>query len=407
MPKHFLVQSLLICLLIISWVFYLPTKALASSHCSLATWPDKVIIPPGQSNVLPDGTEITYYIKVQEQGTYNVYLHRGWALGYGVVSFENVQPDANMELKYPGSTYSLPLTAKVNNNWNAEVFQKGNHKIEVVRQGASGNFCQLNYPILKTEETQQIECSIKAPKQPNTATEIIYEGIIKPRGVYRLNILNLKTGNSFSPLDGTGNFPSQSLGMLNEGTYQIRLEKQVEQAAGAVYTVTGKADRVKVWENTNCQVQPITVVSAAANPNPDLTPVQVGSGTPAEPGSSGKTDDGAKTSAAGISCNPETGDDVEGGMGIKTAIGCVPTEPKELVRSVMRFAAGIGGAAALLLMAAGAFRMITSAGNPELIKKGGEQFQSAIIGLLFILFSVLLLKIIGVDILGLEALLNI
>lgn len=110
---------------------------------------------------------------------------------------------------------------------------------------------------------------------------------------------------------------------------------------------------------------------------------------------------GKPVSAAGKSCEPEGGG--AGTGGIATAIGCIPTEPKTFVEAVLKLAAGAGGGIALLLMVAGAFRMITSAGNPEAIKKGGEQFTSAIIGLLFILFSVLLLKFIGVDILGLGA----
>lgn len=118
-------------------------------------------------------------------------------------------------------------------------------------------------------------------------------------------------------------------------------------------------------------------------------------------GSEPKTDTGLKISAAGQACEPGSGG--AGTGGIATAIGCIPTEPKAFVEAILKFAAGAGGGIALLLMVAGAFRMITSAGNPETIKKGREQFSSAIIGLLFILFSVLLLKFIGVDILGLGA----
>ena len=87
--------------------------------------------------------------------------------------------------------------------------------------------------------------------------------------------------------------------------------------------------------------------------------------------------------------------------GIETAIGCVPTEPKELISGILRFVTGAAGGIALLLMAFGAIKMITSAGNPEALKGGQEQFTAAIVGLLFIIFSVVLLRIIGVDILGL------
>jgi hypothetical protein len=87
--------------------------------------------------------------------------------------------------------------------------------------------------------------------------------------------------------------------------------------------------------------------------------------------------------------------------GIQTAIGCIPTNPSGLISAITRLLTGVGGGIALLLMIFGAFRMITSQGNPDAIKEGSEQFTSALIGLLFIVFAVLLLKIIGVDILGL------
>jgi hypothetical protein len=101
---------------------------------------------------------------------------------------------------------------------------------------------------------------------------------------------------------------------------------------------------------------------------------------------------GRCTSAAGITCNDD--------HGILTAIGCVPTEPKELIAGILRISTGAGGGIALLLMIFGAFQMITSAGSADALKAGQERFKDAIIGLLFIIFSVLLLQIIGVDILN-------
>ncbi len=88
------------------------------------------------------------------------------------------------------------------------------------------------------------------------------------------------------------------------------------------------------------------------------------------------------------------------GDGVATAIGCVPTKPALFMAAVLRLVTGAAGGIALFLMILGAFQMITSAGNPEQLKNGREQFVSAVVGLLFIVFSVLLLEIIGVDLLG-------
>lgn len=105
--------------------------------------------------------------------------------------------------------------------------------------------------------------------------------------------------------------------------------------------------------------------------------------------------------SAGKRCLTSNGTPDDAGDGILTALGCIPTQPQPLIKALLRFSAGAGGGIALLLMVFGSFRMMTSAGNPESVKKGQDQFSSAIIGLLFIIFSVLLLQIIGVDILNL------
>ena len=86
---------------------------------------------------------------------------------------------------------------------------------------------------------------------------------------------------------------------------------------------------------------------------------------------------------------------------IATAIGCIHTNPAEFTKDVLKFVIGISGGLAFLMMLLGAFQMLTSAGNPETLQAGRERLTSAIIGLLLIIFSVLLLQIIGVGILNL------
>jgi Co/Zn/Cd efflux system component len=62
---------------------------------------------------------------------------------------------------------------------------------------------------------------------------------------------------------------------------------------------------------------------------------------------------------------------------------------------------GIAGGIAFLLMIFAGFQIITSTGDPEKLNRGKEILTSAIIGLVVIVFSVFLLKLIGVDILQL------
>lgn len=86
---------------------------------------------------------------------------------------------------------------------------------------------------------------------------------------------------------------------------------------------------------------------------------------------------------------------------IATAIGCLHTSPAEFTKDILKFIIGIGGGFAFLMMLLGAYQMLTSAGNPEALKAGQDRLTSAIIGLLFIILSILLLQFIGAGILNL------
>jgi len=66
---------------------------------------------------------------------------------------------------------------------------------------------------------------------------------------------------------------------------------------------------------------------------------------------------------------------------------------------ILRWAIGIGGGIAFLLIVYSAFMIMTSQGNPERLKAGQELLTSAIAGLIMLIFSVFILELIGVKIL--------
>ncbi len=102
--------------------------------------------------------------------------------------------------------------------------------------------------------------------------------------------------------------------------------------------------------------------------------------------------------AGGCPCSIVIGTDTY--LGVATAVGCVPTQPVGLIKGLLGLVLGIGGGIAFLLMVGGSFQMITSNGNPESLKAGQDRFTSAIIGILFLMFSILILQIIGFGILN-------
>lgn len=86
---------------------------------------------------------------------------------------------------------------------------------------------------------------------------------------------------------------------------------------------------------------------------------------------------------------------------INTAIGCIPIEDSgALIGWVLRWAIGIGGGIAFILILVAGFQIMTSQGDPQRLQAGKELLTSAITGILLIIFSVFILQVIGVDILG-------
>jgi len=69
------------------------------------------------------------------------------------------------------------------------------------------------------------------------------------------------------------------------------------------------------------------------------------------------------------------------------------------INNMLPIAMGLGGIVAFILIIFGAFQIILSGGNPDRVKAGKEMITSAIAGLLLIIFSVFILRLIGHDIL--------
>jgi len=102
--------------------------------------------------------------------------------------------------------------------------------------------------------------------------------------------------------------------------------------------------------------------------------------------------------AQDVTCGP-------GGTGINTAIGCVSVlgTQEQFFGDILRWSVGIGGGIAFLLILYAGFMVMSSAGDPTRLKAGQELLTSAISGLILLIFSIFILKFIGIDILGLGA----
>lgn len=94
------------------------------------------------------------------------------------------------------------------------------------------------------------------------------------------------------------------------------------------------------------------------------------------------------------------------GGGAWTALGCFGKsgDPSSFVASFIKLGTGLGGGIAFLLILVSGFQRIMSAGNPEKLHEAKELMTAAISGLLLIILSIFLLRIIGVDILQIPGL---
>src|SRR3989344_3231229 len=89
----------------------------------------------------------------------------------------------------------------------------------------------------------------------------------------------------------------------------------------------------------------------------------------------------------------------EGGT-CDTALGEIPTNPQALAAKILQIATGVGGGIALILMVIGSIRVLTSSGDQQKLSGGRDMIVAAIAGLLFLIFSVLILRFIGVTLFG-------
>lgn len=87
-----------------------------------------------------------------------------------------------------------------------------------------------------------------------------------------------------------------------------------------------------------------------------------------------------------------------------TALGCIQVDNQGLVRQIIQILLSVAGLVALLSILAGAFIFSTSQGDSNKVKQARELITAAVSGILFIVFSTIILDFIGVQILRLPGL---
>ena len=90
------------------------------------------------------------------------------------------------------------------------------------------------------------------------------------------------------------------------------------------------------------------------------------------------------------------------GIGINSAIGCIPIEDvNETTAFFVRWALGIGGGIALFLIATSAIKIMTTKGDPKRLQDARDTLSSAIAGIVLIVLSVFFIRFLSETLLGL------
>ena len=110
-------------------------------------------------------------------------------------------------------------------------------------------------------------------------------------------------------------------------------------------------------------------------------------------------------SSCTIANNQKTSVNVRGNCpenNIDTAIGCIPFNSLDKLSGFfIAWGLGVGGGVAMFVLIASAFMIITSAGDTAKLQTGKEMLTSAVAGIIFLVFSMFLLRVIGINVLGL------
>lgn len=86
--------------------------------------------------------------------------------------------------------------------------------------------------------------------------------------------------------------------------------------------------------------------------------------------------------------------------GVYTGLGCIQADLSGFItKTLLGWGIGLASIFALLCIIYSAFQLQTSRGNAEKIKKAQELLTSCIMGLMLIIFSIFILRVIGVGIL--------
>jgi hypothetical protein len=355
-------------------------------------------------------------------GTYRVLISTGGTVnpwgGYQDQNLDFSDKKSSVVFTIPGSNFNNASTYKVylenpGVTYNATMCEFPG-VISILNKNFADfkNVCKINMPN-NYKEGDQLSGSVFLPNDSSVKFYFqVYKGKILntlPKtpvtgtGTTNLPIINLGTSNAVA-----GTQPANRVLVAGENTLQINSSSSrlnLGEYTAVIHATTGGGTSSDPAFHFYCAGKEFQISrDETTGATPGTTQTAPGANVDEAKNFKEEITSCVEGSANCTTSKPQACPD--GLEGVMTAIGCIPTEPKTLVEGILKFISVASGGIALLLMILAALSMITAEGNPDTIKKAQEKFYSAIIGLLLVIFSVLLMQVIGVDILGIQELTN-
>ena len=366
MRKIFSVLLSLILILYIYNLFYYPQKVLAENCTVQFDDPSKAYAGAKEIDFTIQTDLVVgkkYWIKFENKK----FIQDKWGAGNKDYII-NGDKKIKIEKLNGSGTYA---------EWFPEDFKSKIYRLDIIDPDSNAIVCTTSFTI-KPPTTTNNGCSIQfrdIPFTPEKDIQIVVDGLdgSKPNDEHRVV---LKRNNERGQEVSQQCFKSSdlwqwdhgvSLGKREVGNYYVEVRDGCQAAAG-------------IRESRICSLTGFPILKSGST------------------GEQGLYNESTMRNNNRIDkCSPVNNNDLY--FVCNTAIGPISTNPTEFIKRIFSFILGIAGGIALLLIIFSGYKFMTSQGNPEKIQGARETMTSAIVGLLFIIFSMLILQLIGVDIL--------
>lgn len=324
----------------------------------------------------------------------------------------------------------------------------GNHVIHLRREGDQQDLCSINYTVVNppTPTPNISTCTISVePSNPSVINPITKMSVSIPHlpkadegfstftsRVGDISIINTTTNNSYYHTQSNPSKDEQtnyvqsftdSVSFTTPGSFRIEYTVvDISTLAGDTPTTTTTniascKTNLQIGDTTGSATTPTlspqptipaycsTALCGSCN-DPTVTVNALCNACPqcpnyGTPKVSATVETLCKSATVGTS-NLQSCLDCANKGGIWSAIGCLPTDISDFIsKYLFTYGIGIIGGVAFLYLLYGCFLILTSSGNPEQVTQAKEIITSSLMGLLLAIFSVLILRIISVDILRL------